>query len=121
MLAKTIKFKDYNGQDREQTFLFNLTQAEVTKLELSTAGGLVEKINAIAAAKDGEEIIKLFEEILAMAYGEKTPDGLHFQKTPELSRAFSWTPAYDILFMELVTSPEAASAFINGIIPQAQN
>lgn len=118
MLSKTINFKDYNGEDREQTFLFNLTNAEITKMEMSTSGGLVEKINRIAAAKDGAEIIKMFEEILATAYGEKSPDGLHFVKSPELSRAFSQTGAYDVLFMELVTDPEAASVFISGVIPQ---
>lgn len=118
MLKREIKFKDYNDNERTMTFLFNLTQAEVTKLELSTQGGLVEKINKMVAAQNGGQIIALVEEIIAMSYGEKSDDGLHFVKSPELSKAFSETPAYDILFMELCTNAEAAAAFVSGITPQ---
>ena len=118
MLKQTIKFLDYNNVEREQDFYFNLTKSEVTEMEMSTKGGLVEKINRIVAAKDGGEIINLFKEIVFKAYGEKSPDGVRFIKGKESSLAFSQTPAYDILFMRLVTNPEAASEFINGIVPQ---
>lgn len=118
MLKREIAFKDYNGLERTQTFLFNLTQSEVTKLELSTSGGVVEKVNKMIAAQDGAQIIALVEEIIAMSYGEKSSDGLRFVKSAELSKAFSETPAYDILFMELCTNAEAAAAFVNGITPQ---
>ena len=41
MLKKTIQFQDFNGNSRTEDFYFNLTQAEVTELELSVDGGLV--------------------------------------------------------------------------------
>jgi hypothetical protein len=117
MLKRSITYKDFNGTERTEDFYFNLTQAEIAKMELSTAGGLVEKINRIVAAQDGEEIMKFFNQFILDAYGEKSPDGKHFVKSEEKSRMFSFTGAYDILFMELVTDPDKAAAFLNAIVP----
>ena len=39
-------------------------------------------------------------------------------KSEEISKAVSETEAYNKLFIELVTDANAASAFVNAIIPQ---
>lgn len=122
MLQKSIKYVDYNGVEREETFLFNLTKAELMEMELGTTGGLTEMIQKIIQAKDQPSIIKIFKELILKAYGEKSADGKRFIKTDEhgnpLSRAFSETEAYSNLFMELSTDDKAAAAFVNGIIPE---
>lgn len=117
MLKKTIKYEDYNGTEREEDFYFNLSKAEIAEMELSTEGGLAEKINKIVAEQDVPSIIVLFKQIILKAYGEKSADGKRFIKSDELSTAFSQTEAYSNLFIELATDSEKASAFINGIIP----
>ena len=117
MLKKTIKYKDFNGNEREEDFYFNLMQSEIAELELSTAGGFTESIQKIIQTQDGPEIIKQFKKIILKSYGEKSADGKRFIKSDELSEAFSQTNAYSELFMELATDDEAASAFINGIVP----
>ena len=33
MITKTIKYVDYNGVEREEKFLFNLTKAELMEME----------------------------------------------------------------------------------------
>lgn len=122
MLQKSIKYVDYNGVEREEAFLFNLTKAELMEMELGTAGGLTEMIQKIIQTKDQPSIIKIFKELILKAYGEKSADGKRFIKTDEhgnpLSRAFSETEAYSNLFMELSTDDKAAAAFVNGIIPE---
>lgn len=80
MLKKTIAYTDYNGTTRKEDFYFNLTQAEVTELEVSVEGGLVEMINRIVAAQNGKVIIETFKDIILRAYGEKSPDGRRFIK-----------------------------------------
>ena len=40
MYAKKIKYNDYNGNQREETFHFNLSEAELTEMQLSCEGGL---------------------------------------------------------------------------------
>ena len=69
MLKKTIAYTDYNGTTRKEDFYFNLTQAEVTELEVSVEGGLVEMINRIVAAQNGKVIIETFKDIILRAYG----------------------------------------------------
>lgn len=117
MLKKTITYIDYNDNERKEDFYFNLTQAEVIEMEMSTSGGLVEMINRIVAAQDAPAIISVFKKLILKAYGEKSPDGKRFIKSEEISEAFSQTEAYSQLFTELATNAEAATEFVNGIIP----
>ena len=117
MLKKTITYTDYNGTPRKEDFYFNLTQAEVTEMEVSVEGGLVEMINRIVAAQNGKVIIETFKDIILRAYGEKSPDGRRFIKNQEVRDAFAQTEAYSNLFMELATDAKAASEFVNGIVP----
>ena len=121
MLKKSITYKDYNGVERTEDFYFNFTEAECMELEMGTTGGLTEMIEKIVNAKDSPAIIKVFKDIILKAYGEKSADGRQFIKSEEISKAFSQTEAYSILFMELATNTEAASEFINGIVQTKNN
>lgn len=120
MLKKTIKYTDYNGTERTEDFYFNLTQAELMEMEMSTTGGLAEMIQRIVNAHDAPAIIKVFKDLVLKAYGEKSADGKRFIKNEEVTTAFSQTEAYSQLFMELATNADEAAKFVNGIIP-AQN
>lgn len=121
MLSKKIKYVDYNGVEREEAFLFNLSKAELMEMELGTVGGLADMIKNIVAAQDTPSIVKIFKELVLKAYGEKSADGKRFIKVDEkgnpLSIGFSQTEAYSNLFMELATDAEAAAKFVRGIVP----
>lgn len=121
MYKKTIAFTDYNGIDREEDFYFNLNESEVTKMELRVPGGLTAMMQRIVKKIDGQQIIDTFEDLIREAYGEKSPDGREFVKSPELTRKFMQTEAYNKFFMELCTDSKAASAFFNGIMPPKWN
>lgn len=117
MLKKTITFIDYYGEERTQDFYFNLTKSELTVMNLSEDGGVERLIERITQTRDTKRLIEYFQDLILRSYGEKSQDGLRFIKSEELSRAFSQTPAYDILFMELATYSEKAAEFVNGIVP----
>lgn len=121
MLKKTITYTDYNGTERTEDFYFNLTKAELMEMEMSTTGGLAEMIQNIVQAQDAPSIIKIFKDLVLKAYGEKSLDGKRFVKVNDagvpLSLGFSQTEAYSQLFMELATDADAASKFVNGIVP----
>ena len=121
MLKKTITYTDYNGLERTEDFYFNLSKAEVMEMEMSTTGGLAEMIQRIVSAQDAPAIIKIFKDLVLKAYGEKSADGKRFMKEDEYGRPlyknFEQTEAYSILFMELATDADAASKFVNGIVP----
>lgn len=122
MLKKNIKYTDYNGVERNEEFLFNLTKAELMEMEMGTTGGLAEQIQKIVNTQDAPAIIKIFKDIILKAYGEKSDDGKRFIKVNDagipLSIGFSQTEAFSQLFMELATDADAAAKFINGIVPK---
>lgn len=117
MLTKEITYEDVNGQMRTETFNFNLSESELSEFAFSEDGGLAGVMQKIIQQQDVPKIMMYFKKIILMAYGEKSADGRRFIKSPELSKAFSETGAYDKLFMELFQSGEKANEFFKGIIP----
>ena len=119
MLKKTITYTDYNGVERTEDFMFNLTQAEILEMQLTKDGGMDAAIKKIVDAKDAPEIMKVFKDLILKAYGIVSDDGRRFIKSKEISDSFAQTEAFSMLFMELATDTDAASAFVNGIVPAA--
>lgn len=117
MLKKRISYTDYNGVTRTEDFYFNLTKSELTEMELSSTGGYADMVQRIIDAKDVPSLIRIFKDLILRSYGIKSEDGRRFIKSADLSTEFSQTEAYNILFMELATNDEEASAFVNGVIP----
>lgn len=119
MIGITKTYRDFNDVERTETKYFNLTETEVMEMELGTAGGVAELLQRIVAAKDQPTIIKFFKDFILKAYGEKSPDGLRFDKSEQMRQDFSNTQFYNLLFMELATDDEKAAKFVNGVIPQS--
>lgn len=117
MIKETITYTDYNGVERKEDFYFNLTKAEIMEMEMSTKGGLAEMIQRIVAAQDQPAIIKIFKDLIIKAYGVKSADGKRFIKNDEVVEEFVQTEAFSQLFMKLATDADAASKFVNGIVP----
>lgn len=121
MLKESIAYTDFNGEERTEEFYFNLTKAELVELETSMHDGLSEAIKRIVAEDNQENIVKIFKEIILKAYGVKSIDGRRFVKNQEIRDDFAASEPYSVLFMKLATDTEAATAFINGIVPTDLN
>lgn len=117
MLKKTITYEDYNGESRTEDFFFNFSKAELAEMELEVAGGLSAICERIVNTKDTPALIKIFKKLVLDAYGIKSDDGRRFIKSAQISKEFSETEAYSQIFMELATNSDAASEFINQVIP----
>lgn len=120
MYKKTITYTDYDGNERTEDFYFNLSKAECMEMELSEAGGLVKMLEKIIAEKNNKRIVQVFKDIILKSYGEKSPDGKRFYKSPELSMGFASTEAYSELFMELASDTDEATRFITNVVPQTE-
>ena len=118
MLAKKITYTDFDGEERTETFYFNLTKAELLEMQIKHPGGYGEYLQRIIDAKDQVEVMDAFTELLAASYGEKSEDGRRFRKSKELFEDFKSTVAYDELFVEILTDANAAVNFVNGILPK---
>lgn len=118
MRKETITYTDYNGLEKTEDFYFHFTEAELMELELTTHGGLVETMQQMVKSKDVPSIVSSVKNILLKAYGVKSPDGRRFIKSPELSTEFSQTPAYSILWMQIVQDDKKAAEFFTEVIPK---
>lgn len=117
MLKKVIKYKDLNGVEKEREFLFNLSKAELLEMHMSTDGGLDVLLSKIAQEKDSTKLMAMFKDLILRSYGVKSDDGERFIKNQDTRDSLEQSPAYEILFMELVSDTEAAINFSNGILP----
>lgn len=116
MLVKKIKYTDFNGNEREEEFYFNISKAELIEMELKTNGGFDTMLRKIISQQDSKKIVEIFKDLILRAYGIKSDDGRRFIKSKELSEEFSQTNAYNDLFLELTTNSDKAKEFVNGII-----
>ena len=118
MYKKTIAYTDFFGEEREEDFYFHFSEAELSKMELSTTGGISRFVEKIIQTKDNPKLVDMFEDFILSAYGEKSEDGRRFIKSDELSTAFKQTPAYSILFMQLITDADELARFIKEVVPK---
>lgn len=117
MLTKKIKAEDFDGNLREETFYFNLSKSELTKMELSINGGLSSLLQKISETQDIVEVKNLLERFIDLSYGVKSLDGRKLEKTEEALKDFKSTNFYDELFMELISDANKAADFINAVVP----
>lgn len=121
MFAKKIKYEDFNGTVREETFYFNLTEAELIEMESSVDGGLAEYGRRIIECQNVPQIMDLFKKLILISYGEKSADGKRFIKEDpvrgKLSLEFMQTNAYSELYMEFINNPDSGAEFFNNVIP----
>lgn len=118
MFSRTFTYKDYDGNTRQDTWYFNLSKAELMKMELGAYGGLDSVLRRLMREENPKEIINMFEEIILSAVGEKSPDGRRFIKNQSIRDDFRETEAYSDLFYELVTDPSKAALFLRSCIPE---
>lgn len=119
MLTKEITYTDLNGNQRTDTYYFNLTKAELIEYDSSFEDGVLNYLTFLT--KNGDKmkgkLVLAFKDLILRSYGEKTVNG-RFVKSQELRESFAASEAYSELFMEITSSEEAAANFINAIIPQ---
>ena len=116
MLKKTIKFNGFDGKAAEEVWYFNLTEVEVTRLDAEFEPGLGEYVKNFDETTSAEEMLKLFERLIQMSVGTKSPDGTRFVKKQEVVDDFLASAAYSALFAQLATSPDMAAEFFNGVM-----
>lgn len=121
MLKKEITYVDFNDDERTETFYFNLTQTELTEIDIEAGGTLVERLNRMLRTQDAAGLAMFFKDLIVRSYGEKSDDGRYFEKGDNYSygKRFTRTNAFDKMFTELLTDStgDKVQAFIYGIIP----
>lgn len=118
MFKKKVKFTNYFDMEVEKDLYFGLSESEIVDTNLTTYGGLENVIERITKEKDLPKLVELFKELVIKSYGEVSEDGNNFVKSKEVKEKFIYSPAYDIIYMELMQSTDAAIEFVKGIMPK---
>lgn len=122
MIKKTLKYKNYNGDEVTDDFYFDISESELIMMNWSERGGLDKYYERIIREEDNREILKAFRELIDISYGKRSLDGKDFEKTPEHLLKFKSSGAYNQLLLEFFTQDESgensfASQFANGLLP----
>lgn len=116
----SVGFKDLNDQQQNEDFYFDLNEEELISLEI-LHGGLAEYWKRIIEADNNHEIYSEFKAILEMSYGQKSPDGRRFIKSDETKAYLRSHVAFSKLIIGLITDTDAATAFMNNLIPSQED
>lgn len=117
MIKQTITYTDYNGNERTEEYWFNLSKAELLRLETTTKGAFQKMLENAVASEDNYRIIEVFEDLIKHSIGMKTLDGKYFKKSKEFTEDFMQSEAYSTLLFDLLQDVDKANAFIRGIMP----
>lgn len=117
MLKKTIKYTDFNGDEQERDFYFNLSKAELTEMQIAQRGGMEKYLQNVIEQQDPRKLLDVLKSFIEAAYGVRSEDGTSFIKSQDHWLRFKGSGAYDVLFMEMVGSETFMVEFVRGIIP----
>lgn len=117
MLKKTIKYEDFMGNEREETFYFNMTETELALLT-KTHGDISELLTKASNDDDAAAVVEIISDIVLSSYGIPSADGRRFEKTIENRTEFEQSAAFQELIVNILTDEKAAESFVLGIIPK---
>ena len=119
MLKKYITYTDYNGKERREAFYFNLSKAELIKMEITADGGMEALLQRIIDTHDNRKLFELFENMIQLSYGVKSEDGKRFIKNQQVVDEFVQSEAYTELLLELMgeDATDKVLEFVKGIMP----
>jgi len=118
MLKRPIKYKDFDDQDVEEEFYFNISEAEIIELEHEHKGGMSGWLEELVKIEDNKRLFAELKNIVLLSYGEKSPDGKQFVKSPEIRAGFESHAAYNALMYEIFSDEGNAAAFLTGVFPE---
>ena len=118
MIIKKVTYKNFKGQTVTRELCFNYTKPEFVDLQISEEGGFDDVLRRISITEDPNEVIRIFKKTLLTSYGEMSPDGEYFMKSPEIAAKFEHSAAFEHLYMSFLQNADEASDFYNQLIPQ---
>lgn len=117
MKAITVKYEDFFGEEKTETFYFHLSKKEVVELAAKNGGHMGDILEEQTKNPDVFELWGSVRMIIGAAYGERSEDGKRFVKSPEKLEEFEQHAAYDAVFDKITESEESIAEFVRGIVP----
>lgn len=120
MFTIKVKYEDFNGMEREETLYFNLNKTELLDLEVAFPGGLEAYGKHLTESPDRKQFVDFIHDLLRRTYGVKDSSGKRFIKSGGVFEEFKESPAYDEVFLKLLTDDDFAYNFLTNAIPKGE-
>lgn len=117
MIKKTITYIDYDGVEHTEDYYFHLAKPELVEMRLTHGEDYYDYLQTIVKDKDGAGIMRAFREIISRSVGLRSDDGVQFIRDELFTNRFMNSPAYEELFMSLVTDDKVGLEFAQGVLP----
>ena len=118
MTSYKVTYEDYNGNQRTEKHYFNLTRTELSVLNARYGGSLKQTLARLTMTENADEMMSLLLDVFKTSYGRMDDDGVHFRKSGQIWDDFASTPAFDKLFMQIMSSDETSAEFMRGVMPK---
>ena len=118
MFSRDFEYTGYDGKPKKDTYWFNLSEAELYEIDLSSIRGFTGEMNKLLKEERTKEIVDAFKSIILGAVGTVSADGRKFIKNEEIREDFYRSKAYSQLFVELVKDSDKLVEFLRGAIPE---
>ena len=118
MFSREFEYTGYDGQPKKDTYWFNLSEAELYEIDLSSIHGFTGEMTRLLKEERTKEIVEAFKSIILGAVGSVSADGRKFIKNEAIKEDFYRSKAYSQLFVELVSSGEKLAEFLKAAIPE---
>lgn len=118
MVVKRLTFESmFDGEEKTVTAYFNINASELLELDKKYSGHLKDYITEIVEKEDRSAMVALMFDFIKAAYGVRRGESLI--KNDEVWEEFYGSPAYDVLFREVMSTDAANAEFINNVISKS--
>lgn len=115
-----ITYTDFNNNQKSKDLYFNLTEAELTKIQKDylDVGGIQVVMNQAIESGDTRQLLDFFEMLVRRSYGIKSADGELFDKSEQIWNDFENSAFYSDLYMSFFQDEgKVGQAFIRAVMP----
>lgn len=119
MFSITVDYKDFGGNNKNETLRFDLTKEEMLDLRDEDDSFDPANLTNLAEDKDVQKMYKVVRKLILHSYGEVSEDGRYFRKSPQIMSDFAHSAMYRALLEKLLNDEtgELAKNFIINVFP----
>lgn len=121
MTSYKVTYTDYAGVERTEIHYFNISKTELQMLNARYGGDLDKVLARISMTEDKRETMEFLMDVFKTAYGRMDDDHIHFRKSEQIWDDFASTPAFDKLFMQIMSTDKTSAEFVRGVLPKEVN
>lgn len=115
MIKHTVKYTDFDDNEVEKDFWFNLNEGDLITIQMSKKQGFFEMLDVAIKNEDPTIVMEAFQKVLIGGVGRR--EGELFIKDDDARNQLVYTNAYSALLVWMLANPLEARAFINGMLP----